>query len=138
MVFEIRLDKSLQCRARMIAGGHTMRTPSLVTYNSMVLQDWLIFMLIVADLNELDLHSEDIKNDYLTAPCREKIWTGAGLEFRIYEGKIFVVVRALYGLKSSGAPFRAFLAERLNNMGFKSSVKYPDVWYRDAKKSDCE
>ena len=73
MVFEIRLDKSLQCRARMIAGGHTMRTPSLVTYNSMVLQDWLIFMLIVADLNELDLHSEDIKNDYLTAPCREKI-----------------------------------------------------------------
>ena len=35
------------------------------------------------------------------------------------EGKLFIMVRDLYGLKSSGAAFRAFLEERLDDMGFK-------------------
>ena len=54
------------------------------------------------------------------------------------EGKVFIVVRDLYGLKSSGAAFRGFLAERLDDMGFKSSIAYPNVWMREATKSDGE
>ena len=38
------------------------------------------------------------------------------------KGKVFIVVRDLYGLKSSGAAFRAFLAEQLDNIVFKSSI----------------
>ena len=44
----------------------------------------------------------------------------------------------IYGLKGSGAAFRAFLAERLDNMGFKSSIADPDVWEREAARSDGE
>ena len=44
----------------------------------------------------------------------------------------------MYGLKSSGAAFRAFLNERLDNMGFKSSIAYPDIWIRPAPKLDGE
>ena len=95
-------------------------------------------MLLVVALNDIDLQAEDIENSYLTAPCRENIWTRAGLEFGIDKGKVFLVVRALYGLKSSCATFRAFFAERLYDMDLKLSVSDPDVWYREATKSDCK
>ena len=48
------------------------------------------------------------------------------------------MVRALYGPKSSGAAFREFLAEKLDDMVFKSSIADPDVWMREATKSDGE
>ena len=43
------------------------------------------------------------------------------------EGKVFIIVRALYGLKSLGAVFRAFITERLDDMGFTSSIADFDV-----------
>ena len=54
------------------------------------------------------------------------------------EEKLFIVVRALYGIKRSGTAFREFLAERLDDMGFKSSIVDPTVWMREATKSDGE
>ena len=44
------------------------------------------------------------------------------------------VVQVLYGLKFSGAAFRAFLAEALYDLGYKSSVEDPDVWLSPAIK----
>ena len=40
----------------------------------------------------------DIENKFLTAPCKEKVWLRAGPEFGVDQGKILLVVRALYGL----------------------------------------
>ena len=45
-------------------------------------------------------------------------------------------MRALYGLRSAGASFRAFLVEHLDNIGLRSSVANPDVWLRPALKLD--
>ena len=58
----------------------------------------------------------------------------AGPEFGHMQGKMLVIKKALYGLKSSGAAFRASLAERLDDIGFKSSIADPDVWMRPAVK----
>ena len=66
---------------------------------------------MIAALNDLDLQAADINNAYLADPFRKKIWTRAGPEFGMDEGKVFIVGKALYGLKSSGAAFRVFLAE---------------------------
>ena len=44
----------------------------------------------------------------------------------------------LYGLKSSGAAFKTFLAERLGEMRFKSSIADTDVWIILATKADGE
>ena len=38
-------------------------------------------------------------------------------------------------LKSSGDEFRAFLDERLDEMGFKSIIAYLDVWIRPLTKA---
>ena len=54
------------------------------------------------------------------------------------EGKVFIVVRYLYGLKRSGAEFRAFLEERLDNMGFKSSISDPNFYRKEAITSDSD
>ena len=54
----------------------------------------------------------------------------AGPEFESDQGKPYIVVRALYGLKGAGASFRAFLAEIFDSMGFKSSIGDPEVWLR--------
>ena len=67
-----------------------------------------------------------------------KCWLRAGPEFGSDEGKVMIVTRALYGLKSSGASFRAFLATRLDEIGFVPSEADPDVWLRQAVKPDGE
>ena len=93
-----------------------------------------IFLLIPA-LNDLYIHSEDIENFQLKYPCKEKIWTRAGHKFGQDKGKVFITVMEFYGLKSSGAAFREFFAEQLDNIGFKSSIADPDVWIRPTTKA---
>ena len=61
-----------------------------------------------------------------------------GKEFGSNAGKPFIIRKALYGLKSSGAAFREHLAQRLDEIGFKSSTADPDVWLRSATKPDGE
>jgi hypothetical protein len=78
----------------------------------------------------------DVQNDFLTAPNKEKCWMIAGPEFGPEEGKMFLVVKALYGLKSASFSFRSHMAEKLIEMGFTSSLADPDVWYRAAVKGD--
>ena len=62
----------------------------------------------------------------------------AGPEFGQDEVKVFITVMELYALKSTGATFREFLDERLDKMGYKSSIEDPDVWTRPETKSDGE
>ena len=45
-----------------------------------------------------------------------------------------IVKMALYGLKSSGAAFRAKLAGVLHDIGYTPSKADPDVWIRPAVK----
>jgi hypothetical protein len=78
----------------------------------------------------------DLENAYLNAPCREKIWFEGGLECGEDKGKVCVIVRSLYGLKSTGAAFRAALAQLLQDLGYKSSKADPDVWMREAIKTN--
>ncbi len=72
----------------------------------------------------------------MTAKCREKIWTKAGPEFGSDEGKVMIIVRALYGLRSSGAAVRALLAETLYDLNYRPSYADPDVYMRPAVKED--
>jgi hypothetical protein len=62
----------------------------------------------------------------------------AGPEFGAEEGKTFLVVKALYGLKSASFSFRSYMAGKLSEMGFQSSLADPDVWLRAATKGDGE
>ena len=65
----------------------------------------------MAALNGLNIMACDIQNAYLMADCCEKRWTIARPEFGLEKGTPMVIRKVLYGLKSSGATFRAHLAE---------------------------
>ena len=136
IVWDVKLGENFRRKARLVAGGHTTDTPSSLTYSSVVSRDSVRIALTIAALNGLDILGCDIQNAYISAPCREKIYTIAGKEFGSDAGKTMIVVRALYGLKSSGASFRAMLANTLWEFGYRPTLADPDVWIKAARKAN--
>jgi hypothetical protein len=129
MVFDIKMDFTR--KARFVAGGHTTDPPSSLTYSSVVSRDSVRIALLVVALNNLDILAADIGNAYINAEAREKVYFIAGNEFgEARKGQTIIITRALYGLKSSGAAWRAHMAETLHSLGYTSSLADPDVWYR--------
>eukprot|EP00804_Cyclotella_cryptica_P004587 CCRYP_006918-RA/>CCRYP_006918-RA protein AED:0.30 eAED:0.38 QI:0/0/0/1/0/0/3/0/191 len=96
--------------ARLVAGGYATKAPATLTYASIVSRKTVRIALLIAALNNVDIWAADVLNAYITVPCQEKIWTTLGKDFGDDCGKKAIVVRALYGLKSSGAAFRVHLA----------------------------
>jgi len=138
LVFDVKLGENFRRKARYCADGHKTGAPASVTYSTVVARDSVRILLLVAALNDLDVLGADVQNAFLTAPNKEKCWMIAGSEFGAEEGKTFLVVKALYGLKSASFSFRSFMAEKLSEMGFQSSLADPDVWLRAATKGDGE
>lgn len=136
LIFDIKMGENFRRKARFVAGGHTTDAPSTLTYASVVSRDSVRIALTIAALNDLKIMACDIQNAYLTADCREKIWTRAGPEFGSEVGTIFIIKKALYGLKTAGAAFRALLAETLYDIGYVPTKADPDVWLRPAMKTD--
>ncbi len=96
-------------------------------------------LLLTADANGYDVRIGDIKNAYLYAPTAEKVWTICGPELSrvIIDGvecymsdRRALIVKDLYGLKSSGCQWHKYLGDILRGLGFKPSRFDSDVWYR--------
>ena len=135
LIFDVKMDFTR--KARFVAGGHMTDPPSTLTYSSVVSRDSVRIAFMLAALNDVDLLAADIGNAYLNAPTRERVYTTAGLEFGAeLQGQSVLIIRALYGLKSSGAAWRAHLAGTLQSLGFNSCLADPDVWFRAATKPD--
>ncbi len=134
MIFDVKMDFTR--KARLVAGGHVTDPPTLMTYSSVVSRESVRIAFLVAALNDLDILAADIGNAYLNAKTKEMVYTTAGLEFGERKGQCVVIVRALYGLKSSGAAWRSHFAESLRAIGYTPSYADCDVWYRTATKPD--
>jgi len=136
LVFDVNLGDNFRQKARYCADGHKTDAPSSITYSTLVSRDSVRTILLIATLNDLDVLNGDVQNSYLTAPNRKKVWIRAGIEFGVVPGceeligKVLVVKKVLYGVKSVGASFGAFMAQKLDEMNFKSSMGDPFVWIR--------
>ena len=136
MIFDVKTGENFCRKARLEAGGHTMDAPATLTYSSVDSHISVWIALTITALNELEVMACDIQNAYLTANCREKIWTQAGPEFGPESGTIMFIRKALYGLKSSGAAFCAHLAETLYDIGFVPTRANADFGRQPAVKED--
>jgi hypothetical protein len=134
IVFDINMDFTR--KARFCAGGHTTDTLMAMTFSSVVSRDSVQIGCMLAALNGLHVMACDLENAYLNAPCMEKIWFEGGLECVSNKGKVCVVVRALYSLKSAGALWHATLVHALCDIGFISTIADPDVCIRPAAHED--
>src|SRR6476620_5291726 len=120
----------------MVAGGHMTEAPAVMTYASVVSRETVRVALTIAALNGLEVKASDIQNAYLTSPCEEKIWTKLGPEFGEDSGKIALIVRALYGLKSAGASFGRHLADCMRHLGYTSCQADADLWLKPMVQPD--
>jgi hypothetical protein len=75
-------------------------------------------------------------NAYIQAPVTEKIWTTLGSEFGEDAGNMAIIIRAIYGLKSSGAAFRKHLGECMQGLDYTPYLAAPDLWMKAQARAD--
>ena len=129
MVLSIKME-DFSRKACLVAGGRMVEAPKRWTFESVVSRELVRISLILAGLNDTGVKTSYIQNAYLTAPCSEKVHTTLGTKFGENKGKTAIIVRALYGLASSGASFRNHLADCMHHLGYKSCLADPDLWYK--------
>ena len=77
MVFDIKME-DFKHKARLVAGGHKTEAPATITYASVVSRETVRIALMLAALNDLQVKAGDVLNAYITALCKEKVWTVLG------------------------------------------------------------
>ena len=132
MIFDIKMDGKFTRKARLVAGGHMVEAPVAITYSSVVSRDSVRIAFLIAALNDLEVYAADVTNAYINADTAEKVWCVAGPEFGHQAGVVMKIVKALYGLSSSGACWSRELSDTLHKMGFTSSKADANVWMRPA------
>ncbi len=128
-VFDVKHD--LRCKSRLVAGGHMTAPPKDSVYSGVVTLRSLRLCMFLGELNGLNVDAADVGNAYLMAYTKEKLYIIAGPEFGDIQGSLLVIVKALYGLRTSGARWHEFFADTLMDMGFYPCKADPDVWMRD-------
>jgi Fe-S-cluster containining protein len=137
IVFDIKMDFTR--KARICARGDQTDPPASITYASVVRRESVRLGFLIAALNDLSVLSADVAGAYLNAPCAEKVHTILGPEFGDHEGKIAVIKKALYGLRSAGFAWRSYCAEIMRTcLEFSPCRADQDVWMRKAVKSTGE
>lgn len=102
-----------------MAGGHLTETPVDSVYSSVVSLRGLRLIIFLGELNGQETWSTDIGNAYLEAKTAERVYIIGGPEFGELEGHVLLIVKALYGLRSSGLRWHERFADSLRDMEFK-------------------
>jgi hypothetical protein len=85
----------------MVANGHLTDIPLESVYSGVISLHGLQIVTFLAELNGLDLWATDIGDAYLEAFTMEQNCIVAGPEFGQLEGHYLVIVKALYGIRTS-------------------------------------
>jgi len=129
MVFDVKSD--LKQKARLGVGGHKVNANEHTSSSSVVRLDSTRLLNLIAKAQGLKVLAGDVGNAYLNAETNEKVYCICGLEFGPdMEGRIAIIKKGLYGLKSSGAQWHAHLTKTLYTLGFNPTQFVPDVWYK--------
>jgi hypothetical protein len=127
-VFDVKHDG--RHKARFVADGNLTDLPLDDVYSGVVSIRGIRLVIFLAELNGLHMLATDVGNAYLEAFTKEKVYFIAGPEFGPLEGHIMIIVKALYGLRTSGARWHDRFADVLRDMGFVPSKAEPDIWMR--------
>ena len=112
IIFDVKLD--LRRKARLVIVGHIVNSTGHEVYASTMKSISSRVLMTISAANNLDVIVGDIENAYLHADTEEKFYTCAGAEFKAVglmpEGTLLEVVKALYGLPTSGNSWHAHLS----------------------------
>jgi hypothetical protein len=128
-VYDVKHD--LRLKSRLVAEGNLTTPPKDSVYSGVVTLRSLRLCMFLAELNGLKVEAADVGNAYLEAYTKEKLYIIAGSEFGDRAGNVLVIIKALYGLRTSGARFHEKFADTLLDMGFLPCKADPDVWMKN-------
>ena len=101
-------------------------------YSGVVDMKTVRIVFVVARNNGLMIVAGDVGNAFLYGITKECVYIKAGPEFGPELcGKILIIYKALYGLKSSSARFHEHLSATLKKMGYKPTYSDFDLWMKD-------
>jgi hypothetical protein len=127
MIFTVQAD--LRRNACLVAGGHMINADVHSSYSSVVRLDSIWLLNVIAKAQGLDVLAGDVRNAYLNADTKEKVYVRCGPEFGPQlEGWITIIKKSLFGLKSSGAQWHAHFARTLYTMEFQPTRFDNYVW----------
>ena len=92
--------------------------------------------VLIDELDSMVPWATDIGNAYLEAVTSEKVCIRARPEFGELEGCLFLIYKALYGLRLSGKLFGKLLQECLRKLGFKPSLAESTIYMRKCPTAD--
>ena len=130
-VYDVKHD--LRLKSRLVCNGAMTQPLKEVSYSGVVSLRSLRLVVLLAELNGLELMQADVSNAYLEAYTSEKVYFRAGPEFGELQGHTMVVIKACYGLCSSGARWHDRFADTLCDLKFVPSKADPNVWMRENK-----
>jgi Reverse transcriptase (RNA-dependent DNA polymerase) len=115
-----------------VAGGH-LTDPNTTDskYFSLVSLRIMRVAIAAGELNGLFLMAGDISSAYLEAFTLEKVCFIAGPEFGPLSGHHLTIVRAFYGLHTSGSHWQNHFDDVIHLLGFILCKADPDVWMHD-------
>ena len=105
-------------KARLVADGNLTNLPVESVYSGVVSLKSLRICIFLAELNDLELWGCDVGNAYLESYTQEKNYIVTGPEFGDKAGRVFIIIKALYGLRSSGK----CVHEKLSEIGVYSCL----------------
>jgi hypothetical protein len=111
MIFDIKMV--LTRKALLVWGCHQTDPPKDMVYSSMAAWDSVWLGFLIAALNDLDILAVDMQGTYLNSPTTEQVYTIAETKFGSNAGRSAKVIKALYGLQSSGAQWQDHMAATL-------------------------
>ena len=131
LVFDVKHDG--RHRARLVADGNLTDVPLESVYSGVVSLRGFRLVIFLAELNGMEAWATDVSSAYLEAYTDEKVFIIAGEEFGELHNHVLLMVKACYGLRSSGARWHERCADCLRDLGFTPSKAEPDIWMRPTK-----
>jgi hypothetical protein len=129
MIFDVKQD--LRRKARLVAGGHLVDSLDNDVYSSTVKGISVRLLHVIAHKQKLDLLCGDVGNAYVNSYTNEKVYSRCGPEFgEELKGRIIVIKKALYGLRTSSERWWSHFADTLRGIGFWGTRYDKDVWIR--------
>ena len=98
------MKHDLRNHARLVAGGHMTPIDSS-SYSSVISLKSMQMAIFAGELNGLKAMVGNIGSAYLEAYTQEKVCFVARPAFGDLAGHVLIVVKALYGLRTSGARY---------------------------------
>ena len=126
MVFACKHNKCH--KARLVVGGHLTPDPIDSIYSGVLSTRSLRLSIFLTKLKNMKFWGGDNGYAYHLSSTKEKLYIVAGPEFEELQEHIFVIHKALYGLKSSGLRWLKRIHDIMLQLYFRPCKADPSVW----------